>query len=110
MRASTIAAPAGVYIKRPQLEAAIGRFFDPIVNVGSDYAVIVGPRGSGKSTVVRHVASQFSGVVGIRLANDSETHFDVVKAIFRSLNDPVAVDKERFSFLVRALLAWHTTL
>jgi len=47
-----------VYVERAELEDTLESFLREPITAGSSYMVVVGPRGSGKSTLVSHVLSK----------------------------------------------------
>lgn len=79
------------YVNRPTVEKQLDRFF----SVSDDkYAVVVGPRGCGKSTVVDGVASNHSGVIAISLGI-TDRAVDVYEKIVKRLGHQYAKEFEK---------------
>ena len=66
-----------LYVPRPDVEAQLEPFFGVR---GDDYAVVIGPRGCGKSTVVHAALANRPGIIRVELWSTA-TEADVYAAI-----------------------------
>jgi energy-coupling factor transporter ATP-binding protein EcfA2 len=68
-----------VYVERAELERTLESFLHEPITAGGSYMVVVGPRGSGKSTLVSHVLSKMGkGVIVVPI--DASTTVSDLKA------------------------------
>jgi hypothetical protein len=68
-----------VYVERAELERTLESFVLEPITAGGSYMVVVGPRGSGKSTLVSHVLSKMGeGVIVVPI--DASTTVSDLKA------------------------------
>lgn len=70
-----------IYVNRPALEEQILAIYNNVGFKSDSYAVVVGPRGAGKSFTVSHVLENKLGVVNIHVDDSDTPHSLLVKLL-----------------------------
>jgi hypothetical protein len=88
------------YVRRPELEDALESFLRKPITGGGTYMVVVGARGAGKTTLVKHVLSKVgNGVLLVPIGKVSSTEADLDAHIMQAALDEYAPQvKSPFAF------------